>query len=417
MKKILVFSICIVYLYVIQLNLHSQISNSENENQIIIGRLDSLHSTILNETRKIWIYVPESAKESNFAPTNYPVLYLLDGETYFHSVTGLVKFLSYENNNTLCPEMIVVGVINTDRIRDLTPTRFIEYASDSTSGGGAKFISFIEGELIPYIDENYPSTNFRTLIGHSLGGLSAIQVLLNKPNIFNNYIAIDPSMQWDNQVLVHQGDSILRSVRFDKQSLYIGLANNSMIEDIELEEIRNDSIPTTVILRSTLQFLSSIETNARNGLKYEWKYYSKDDHQSVVLIAAYDALRYLFNFHKLNSNDLYAMLFSEESTPEDQLNYITAHYNKVSEHLGYQVYAPERLVDAIAHALLDYGMQEVAFAYFQLNTRNYEASAHAFESLGDYYVSQSSFTEASECYGKAIELGSISAKAKLEQFE
>jgi len=132
------------------------------------------------------VYFPESAKEPNFAATNYPVVYLLDGETYFHSITGLIKFLNYENNNSLYPEMIVVGVINTDRTRDLTPTRDIELASDSTSGDGAKFISFIEGELIPYIDENYPTTNYRTLIGYSLGGLSTIQVLLNKPNIFSN---------------------------------------------------------------------------------------------------------------------------------------------------------------------------------------------------------------------------------------
>lgn len=91
--------------------------------------------------------------------------------------------------------------------------------------------------------------------------------------------------------------------------------------------------------------------------------------------------------------------FSEKSTPEDQINFITAPYNKVSEHLGYQVNAPERLVDAQARALLDYGMQEVAFAYFQSNIRNYETSAHAYESMGDYYVSQSSIAETIEYSG------------------
>jgi len=74
MKEILVLFICTVSLYVIQLDLHSQISTSENKNQLIISNLDSLHSTILNETRKIWVYVPESAKESNFASTNYPIV-------------------------------------------------------------------------------------------------------------------------------------------------------------------------------------------------------------------------------------------------------------------------------------------------------------------------------------------------------
>src|SRR4051794_33892297 len=86
---------------------------------INIGTIDSIDSKVLNEQRKVWIYVPSSAKNSK---TRYPVVYLLDGDGHFYDLVGMTHQLSSVNGNTLCPEMIVVGIPNTDRTRDLTPT-------------------------------------------------------------------------------------------------------------------------------------------------------------------------------------------------------------------------------------------------------------------------------------------------------
>ena len=119
----------------------------ESTNQIVIGHIDSLYSNILNESRKIWVHIPESARNLTFSETKYPVVYLLDGPTHFYSVTGMIRQLSTSNMNTIVPEMIIVAIPNTDRGRDLTPTHVdIDFFSGDSiqykSGGGNKFLDF-----------------------------------------------------------------------------------------------------------------------------------------------------------------------------------------------------------------------------------------------------------------------------------
>ncbi len=111
MKKLLPFLLATCF----SINLSAQ-----SNNQVSIGTIDSLQSRILNEQRKVWIYVPDSWKPGS--TQRYPVVYLLDGNGHFFSVVGMIQQLSQVNGNTICPEMIVVGIPNTDRTRDLTPS-------------------------------------------------------------------------------------------------------------------------------------------------------------------------------------------------------------------------------------------------------------------------------------------------------
>ena len=166
---------------------------------IVIGRVDSVTSTVLQEKRKLWVYVPASASDLTYAKQRYPVLYLLDGDAHFAAVVGMVQQLSAVNGNTVCPEMIIVGIPNTNRTRDLTPTSVtsapgLPAEALKTSGGGENFTAFLEKELIPYIDAHYPTLPHRTLVGHSLGGLLVMNTLLHHPTLFENYVALDPSM-------------------------------------------------------------------------------------------------------------------------------------------------------------------------------------------------------------------------------
>src|SRR5258708_21752617 len=91
-------------------------------NQVVLGNTDSVNSKILNEKRKIWVHVPASDPHGLFTPQRYPVVYLLDGDAHFASVAGMIQQLSEVNGNLVCPDMIVVGITNTNRTRDLTPT-------------------------------------------------------------------------------------------------------------------------------------------------------------------------------------------------------------------------------------------------------------------------------------------------------
>ena len=124
------------------------------------------------------------------ANTKYPVVYLLDGDGHFTSVVGMIQQLSSINGNTIAPKMIVVGIPNTNRMRDLTPTPEEDITSreshDNGPGGGKRFMGFLENELMPHIDGNYPTSPYRMYIGHSLGGLTVISTLLKRPDLFNS---------------------------------------------------------------------------------------------------------------------------------------------------------------------------------------------------------------------------------------
>jgi predicted alpha/beta superfamily hydrolase len=139
-------------------------ASAQSDNKIIVGKIVQIQSKILGEKRTLWIYTPDLNSSFRDTSKHYPVIYLLDGDTNFESLVGVVKNLSQVNGNSVIPEMIIVGILNTDRARDLTPTHissdppYFDSASSVKTGGGQKFISFIEKELIPYIDSSYSTS-------------------------------------------------------------------------------------------------------------------------------------------------------------------------------------------------------------------------------------------------------------------
>lgn len=169
----------------------------------VLGVIDSLHSDILKETRTLNIYLPEGYSPDS--TTLYPVIYLLDGgadEDFIH-VAGLVQYNTFPWVNKI-PKSIVVGIANTNRLRDFTfPTTVDDDKKKYPAAGHSdNFIAFIEKELQPYIKRAYKANSERTLIGQSLGGLLATEILFKKPSLFNKYIIISPSLWWDNGSLL-----------------------------------------------------------------------------------------------------------------------------------------------------------------------------------------------------------------------
>src|SRR5262249_31308498 len=136
--------------------------------QIHVGRTDTLYSKTLGETRRLLIYLPASYGDTYFYPRRYPVLYLLDGDGHFNSVSSIVQMLGENRGPMDFPELIIVAIPNTDRIRDLTPTHVThdlnpesDSASLSRTGGGEKFLTFIGNELIPHIDSLYRTAPYK----------------------------------------------------------------------------------------------------------------------------------------------------------------------------------------------------------------------------------------------------------------
>lgn len=178
-------------------------AQTKEAKSFVLGKIEQIQSVELNEQRTLNVYLPEDYSPDS--ALRYPVIYLLDGsadEDFIH-VAGLVQFCSFPWVNIL-PKTIVVGIANRDRRRDFTfPTTVEKDKKDfPTTGASAKFIAFLEKEVQPFVDRNYKTNAHKTLIGQSLGGLVATEILFKKPSLFNQYIIVSPSLWWDNESLL-----------------------------------------------------------------------------------------------------------------------------------------------------------------------------------------------------------------------
>jgi predicted alpha/beta superfamily hydrolase len=270
---------------------------------VSIGIPDGLFSAILKEKRKIWICMPR--RHDELPPDKrYPVVYLLDAEEQFADFTTMIQEVNEADGSRIFPEMIVIGIPNTNRSRDLTPTPSkynaagIKVNEFKRSGGSADFIAFIEKELIPYVASKYPVSDNRILAGHSLGGLTAIDTLLYHTTTFNSYIASDPSVWWDDQLMINQARISLLQQRFEGRNLFIGIAN-TLPPGTEIEQVRAELTSETNHIRSILQLADMLENSKANGLNFSYKYYDNYDHTAVASATWRDALPFVFKEDKL----------------------------------------------------------------------------------------------------------------------
>ncbi|MCB9080550.1 MAG: alpha/beta hydrolase [Lewinellaceae bacterium] len=249
----------------------------QDTRDIIMGGTFSLHSEILNEDRTCLISLPDSYTQESSNKT-YPVLILLDGYVHFKTAAGIVHFLSSDRNrNYMMPETIIIAIENVDRERDFTVTK-IKTTRVNTMGGGRKFLAFMEKELIPYLDQHYRTEAHRTLVGHSLGGLLTLNAYMDENSLFNAYIAIDPSIWWDEQTMAAKVDSIPPS-SFQKR-LYIATANQGEA-NFERNKKRHDAL------------FRLMKEKAGESLATRIAYFENESHRSVPLAAIYQGLRYL----------------------------------------------------------------------------------------------------------------------------
>ena len=186
----------IIVLLLLLIELNS--AQSQDSESIIIGKKHTIHSNILDEEREYWISLPESYSNIENSYKEYPILIVLDGNAHFKSISGMLDYMSSGyNGNTRVPEMIVVAIQNVNRRRDFTPDKVVTVRENDT-GGGENFLSFLEDELIPELDQKYRTIPYRILFGHSLGGLLATHAYMKEETLFNAFIAVDPSFgTWD----------------------------------------------------------------------------------------------------------------------------------------------------------------------------------------------------------------------------
>ena len=386
-------------------------------NSLTTGSFDSIHSGILHEERKIWVHLPASAGVDK--KKKYPVVYLLDAEWNFASVVGMIDFLSSVNGNNVCPEMIVIGIPNTNRKRDLTPTKvtgglWIDSLTAANSGGGEAFMSFIEKELVPHVDSLYPSMQYRMLIGHSLGGIMVINALMHHTKLFRSYIAIDPSMWWDQQRLLHEAASKMKTNFYEGATIFLAMANTLPV-GMDTTTIQQDTTDGTLHSRGILQLARYILGN-KNGLRASFKYYDDDSHTSSPLPATYDGLHFIFKDYTLKYpvNSFTDSTFPLASFLKGHYAILAAEFGMVNED-GSSLLPPEDMVNNLGFFMKSQKQFSKAEDLFMMNIQNYPSGPVAYRYLGDLYAAKGDNAKAIASYKRSLLLKEdIETRKKME---
>jgi len=380
-----------------------------DKNQFVIGYQDSVKSMILGEWRKIWIYTPRGLEKNE----SYPTIYILDGDNNFHSLSGLAGYLM---NTGQIPKMIIVAIPNTNRFRDLTPskmeTSFWDGKPLEENGGGDRFLDFIEKELKRHMEKNYPVNDYRMLVGHSLGGLTAIHTLVNRPELFTSYIAIDPSLWWDYQQLLKQADSVLVHSGYKSKSLFVGMANN-MYPGYELEDLTNDTTKDNTAPRSVLKFVR--QTQQKSPLNFNWKYYPSQSHNEIILITEYDAFQFLFSWYAWKAPKGFYEKDDSQENAISLLSNLKNHVADVSKRMRYEILPSASNVDNIGQEFLYQKKPMAALKFLEYNKEKHPDNGQVYKSLGDYQLEINKDTvSAKSYYTRAIDLGDKTSEVKIK---
>jgi uncharacterized protein len=334
----------------------------------------TLRSVVLDEERTLAVVTPASYGRSQ---ARYPVLYLTDAEAQIGHLRATADFLA---RNGLIPDMIVVGIFNTARTRDLTPTRGSaeERSAFPGGGGGERFLDFVEKEVVPAIDARYRTVPLRVLAGHSFGGLLAVHALFTRPELFQAVIAASPSLGWDDQLVVREA-RLAKAGEGTPRALFVSLGEReSSPAGLELFE----------------DFARVAHGVPWKDFRYEWQVMSDEDHGSVVLRSYYAGLRHVFSGWRFPRPPAPA--------PPPTLAAVREHFRRLSERWRITVPPPEGLVNIVGYASLQRGDIDEALEVFRLNATLHPDSANVHDSLGEGLERAGQLHAALESYRRAV---------------
>ncbi len=267
---------------------------------ITIGTSYSFQSEVLDAERVINVWLPASYAENS--ERRYPVLYVIDGGTEqdFHHISGLAQHGAISRT---FDEMIVVGIETENRLLELTSPasdpRYPDYMEPN--GGAENFRRFVRAEVMPRIAASFRVSGEGALIGESLAGLFVVETLLREPDLFTSYIAISPSLWWNQASLAGNAASLMNEPGHasGNRRLYLTMANEGGTMQAGLETL-----------------LASLEQDAPDSLR--WTYVARQNsehHGSIYHIAALDALRVLYGHPERTGSPSDAVWLFEGEVP------------------------------------------------------------------------------------------------------
>lgn len=265
--------LAILQVLLLTLSFQIQAQSQESRMPIIIGEGIRQHSDIMEEDRVIIVGTPSGYERSD---KEYPVLYLLDGGMHFQHTTAITEFLAA---NLYIPQMIVVAINSPDRIRDLT-TKSVDTAEIErypTHGGFERFQRYIKEELMPWVDKNYRTHPYNILVGHSFGGLFAVQSLISEPGLFDAYLTISPSMHWNTQSLVSESENFFESIDNLPTTFYMSAGNEGRES-----------------LGGMRKLAGVLDAKSPQGFVWGFEQMPLESHGSISLKSIYNGLEFIF---------------------------------------------------------------------------------------------------------------------------
>jgi len=346
-----------------------QACNHRDESTLKLAEKVNFFSSVLNEERTLLVSLPRGYESSKKA---YPVLYVLDADfiPYFTRVVGTVGEQSLQGN---IPEIIIVGIENVDRERDMFPVPVDRWPN---SGGADNFLRFLSEELIPYINSIYRTEDFQLLYGASNAGLFVVHALLSQSELFNAYLASSPMVGWCYQFIYDEARNQFASDKSLDVFLYMIWGKNDM-----------DAVTHAVPYLEKI-----IQEEAPEDFKWSSLIIEEEGH--VPYASLYHGLSFVFN----------GWNYPPERYETSTLESIETYYHNLSEGYGFEVSIPMFVYLETGNNLRSRGEIQAALEVFKVNLEKYPDDPNALFYLGEGYWDDGQKDLAIQYYRKTLEM-------------
>lgn len=384
-----VFKILVVLCIII----HSGVINAQSQSEINkLGKQTTLKSGVLGENIKLFIYLPENYHKSN---KKYSVLYLLDGGFFINQAASAVQFLAncpYIQQN-LVPECIIIGIETSDRNRDFTPTNMPVYEGMEfpTSGGASTFYDFLKKELMPFVEKEYRTKPHRVLAGWSLGGLFTIYTYLTHPDDFTAYLAISPSLWWDNQIVVKQTASLIAANKLPDKQLTVTLGS-----------LERGDMPKSV----KDNFLPLMKNEPGKHTRFRYIEILNEGHNTAPFLGLYEGLKSLYYNWSVPLNIL-----------NDSSDIADTYSLKLANEWGYTGKDPAESYNFLMNLAVLQGKYDESLKIAKYLTKKNPNSSYSLFKLGIMYYRIEDLGSAVICFQNAIQKEKENSNPKKEMIE
>lgn len=326
--------------------------------------IEKINSKVLNEERTAVVQLPASYQSN---PNKvYPVLFRLDDKGNLPMESVLLNSLHAQG---AAPEVILVAIENTDRVRDLTPTVNHDPRGPVGVGGGAdKFLDFIETELIPHIEGKYRTHNFRIFSGASIGGLLVLHSLQSRPHLFQAHIAYSPAVWWGEYTTAKNVKEFIANSKELNSFLYMNIGS----EHADLRAIYDD-------------LDAFLKKNPRKGFTFVSDAFNTVPHGLTSKAGIFNA------YH-----NLFLPLAMPNSQLTDGVKSIKKYYERVSFQRGETTIGPEWAMRQLGYNLINEKDFKTAEEIFNYNIGLYPDNPDPYNGLAYYYEQNQQFQKALE---------------------